>query len=201
MADGAAYNPDTDAWTPLPPAPSAARANPVVTWTGTRVVLLGGQPTTTDVSSDVGEYTDGAAYDPAMRTWTRILPPVHTAGQTITWSKAVATDHSVLAWAEWQVGHQKASSTGTDLFSCDPQTNLWTYELPTAGELLAVREAVWTGHEVFAVGPPEICRAGCTGTEARIYHPDTNTWSVTPADPSVEVRGRSPARDPRRFHG
>ncbi|MFI0417457.1 Kelch repeat-containing protein [Spongiactinospora sp. 9N601] len=79
--DGALYDPRTDRWTPLPPAP-IGRVRASATWTGTEVVVYGGY----DVATGPGrQRADGAAYDPATRTWRTLprapLPPFyeHTA--------------------------------------------------------------------------------------------------------------------------
>jgi hypothetical protein len=189
-ADGAAYDPATDTWSVLPPAPLSARAAPVTAWTGTRMIVLGGWSTAANgLSGEVlGQYTDGAAYDPAARTWTPIPPLIDPAGRQLTLQRAVATDHGLLAWAQWQVGSGKAASTGSELFSYDPRTNLWTYVLPTTGALDDVTGAVWTGREVFATGT---CFGGCgeQAVVARIYHPDSNTWAVIPQYPRNSLDG------------
>ncbi len=190
VADGAAYDPATNTWSLLPPAPLSARAATVTAWTGNRMIVLGGWATgADDLRSEVlGQYTDGAAYDPSTRTWTPIPALIDPAGRQLTLESAVATGHGLLAWAQWQVGSGKAASTGSELFSYDPRTNLWTYVLPTAGALDGVFRAVWTGREVFATGT---CFGGCgeRAVVARIYHPDTNTWTVIAQYPRNSLDG------------
>jgi hypothetical protein len=139
----------------LPPAPISPRTGAASVWTGQEWIVWGRFDDVADGHQHA--VADGAAYDPATRTWNRIPPPVETSGRRITSSEAVATDHNVLAWAEWQVGSRKAAGHGSDLFSYDPQTNLWTYLLPTTDALSKVSGAVWTGHEVFAAGT---CKLG-----------------------------------------
>jgi N-acetylneuraminic acid mutarotase len=191
--DGASYNPDTDSWTPLPLAPLAARAYAVVTWTGTRMVVLGGQPAVSSLGV-FREYTDGAAYDPGTRTWTPIPAPVDPVGRRLSWESAVATPHGLLAWAGWNQRLGWSFSAGADLFSYDPTSGRWTYVLPTANFLGAVGQAVWTGQEVFVAGDADPCPGegvSCVGGSpaARIYRPDTNTWTVVPDDPRGALGG------------
>jgi hypothetical protein len=42
LADGARYNPTTDTWTPLAPAPLEGRADPTAVWTGREMIVFGG---------------------------------------------------------------------------------------------------------------------------------------------------------------
>jgi hypothetical protein len=59
LADGAAYDPATDAWNPLPAAPLAARDRHVAVWTGTEMVIWGG---CCDGDAPMGS---GAAFTPS----------------------------------------------------------------------------------------------------------------------------------------
>jgi hypothetical protein len=196
VSDGASYDPTTDSWSLLPAALLAARAAPIATWTGNRMILLGGRP-----AAGPFLYTDGAAYDPATRTWTPIPAPVDPLGRKITWTNAVATDHGVLAWAGWTerldlAGRMGSYRGGGDMFSYDPASSLWTYVPPTADALAVVGSSLWTGDAVFAVGQMDPCPGDgvpCAGGDVtvRIYHPATNTWTVVPEDkdPSYNLGG------------
>jgi N-acetylneuraminic acid mutarotase len=59
LADGAGYDPASDAWNPLPAAPLAARDRHVAVWTGTEMVILGG---CCDGDAPIGS---GAAFRPS----------------------------------------------------------------------------------------------------------------------------------------
>jgi N-acetylneuraminic acid mutarotase len=61
---GAAYDPNRDEWTPIPPAPMPARANAAVAWTGSRMTVWGGAPVVTGDAR-----ADGASYDPVRERW------------------------------------------------------------------------------------------------------------------------------------
>jgi hypothetical protein len=54
---GEAYDPATNQWTALPEAPLTGRAFPTAVWTGSQLIVWGGDTTSEN-------YTDGAAYTP-----------------------------------------------------------------------------------------------------------------------------------------
>jgi hypothetical protein len=54
---GEAYDPATNQWTALPEAPLTGRAFPTAVWTGSQMIVWGGDTTSQN-------YTDGAAYTP-----------------------------------------------------------------------------------------------------------------------------------------
>lgn len=67
QADGAALDPATGVWRPLPQAPLAPRTDHLTAWTGTELIVWGG-------TGDAGLLNDGAAYNPTTDRW-RALPP------------------------------------------------------------------------------------------------------------------------------
>jgi hypothetical protein len=70
LADGAQYDPAADRWKPMSQvdAPSP-RVEPVMAWTGRKLVVVGG-------SAQLGgtPLRDGAIYDPATDRWTHVDP-------------------------------------------------------------------------------------------------------------------------------
>lgn len=68
-ADGAAYDPVTNTWEALPPAPITPRWKHSMVWTGAEVVIWGGQNYTN------GYLRDGARYDPKTKIWTKFPDP------------------------------------------------------------------------------------------------------------------------------
>lgn len=100
--DGAAYDPATDSWRPLPRLDGQGISKHVAVWTGTQMLAVGG----------VGDETSTRAYDPEANRWTRLADapfPVHT-------------DFSGSAW----VGSELAVWTPRDGFATfDPTTNAW----------------------------------------------------------------------------
>jgi hypothetical protein len=77
-ADGAAYDPASDTWRPIPAAPIRGRQGHVAVWTGAEMMVWGGSPLPpgrgAPPESAQGPLTDGAAYDPVAGTWRPIAP-------------------------------------------------------------------------------------------------------------------------------
>jgi hypothetical protein len=72
FADGAAYNPSSNAWRLLPPSPLPARSGAVANMVGGTVVLWGGNPPC-DCGGDSVIHDPGAArYDPVTNSWSRL---------------------------------------------------------------------------------------------------------------------------------
>jgi hypothetical protein len=67
--DGAAYDPRSDRWRPLPKAPVPSRAMPLTAWTGDRAIFIGGMNVGDELRTDRGNIVaiteQGAAYRPA----------------------------------------------------------------------------------------------------------------------------------------
>ena len=57
--------PGAAGWARLPRAPIAPRSEYAAVWTGKKMIVWGGYSGNT-------QYGDGAAYDPATRTWTKL---------------------------------------------------------------------------------------------------------------------------------
>lgn len=77
-ADGALYDPSGDRWRRAAPSPLRPRVRAAGVWNGSEVVILGGSvfvKSRGGVTLREQPARDGAAYDPATRTW-RTLPPL-----------------------------------------------------------------------------------------------------------------------------
>jgi hypothetical protein len=192
-SDGAAWNPATNTWTRLPPSPLRARAGTIATWTGQRMVLLGGHPAIQTYS-----YTDGATFDPATGTWRKLGDAKSPDGRTVEWRAAVMTDHDLLAWSIWSTrtrvyddpnaapgAEEYRGAGGGEMYRYDPDTDRWSLVPNTQESVGDVEQALWTGHEVMVRGYGFWC--GCPGPFqpqiTRIYRPATGTWTEVPADP------------------
>ena len=66
QGDGAVYDLDSDAWTPMAPAPVSGRGDAEAVWSGRDMLLWGG--------SDGGVQADGALYNPTNDSWARVVP-------------------------------------------------------------------------------------------------------------------------------
>jgi hypothetical protein len=86
LADGAAYDIATGRWRTLPAAPFGARYAAISVWTGTEMIIVGGQRDGTGVNGATELLRDGAAYDPAHNRWRRIPDPPGCSPSVGTWT-------------------------------------------------------------------------------------------------------------------
>ncbi len=89
LNDGAAYDPATDAWAPIAPAPLAGRNGHSAVYFQDRMVIWGG---TVEGGKPV---VDGASYDPKTDAWT-MLPPAPLEPRVAF--RTVASTHRMLVW-------------------------------------------------------------------------------------------------------
>jgi hypothetical protein len=131
MADGAAYDPTADRWRRLPPAPLASRSWHAAAWTGREMLVWGGTRPARAGRSEVA-LADGAAYQPATRSW-RPIPPAPLAGDTAVWTGA-----ELLAFG--RVGAGASPRLGGAAY--DPRGGRWrrlaTSPLPAGNEFEVV---------------------------------------------------------------
>lgn len=132
FADGAAFDPATDTWRIIAPAPIAPRHNHHAVWTGTEMLVVGGYG-----------RLDGAAYNPASDSWRSIadiplgLPSLdRTIGTSAVW-----TGEQLVVW--------KISRDVVASYS--PQDDEWEV-LPGVGINASSGVLRWTGQEVIALG-------------------------------------------------
>ncbi|MGI9120122.1 MAG: Kelch repeat-containing protein [Acidimicrobiales bacterium] len=159
LTDGAAYDPASDTWRPLAPAPLAAREDVTSEWTGREMIVWGGRAGQ--------EYlADGAAYDPAADTW-RPLAPAPLEGRVV---RGVWSGTELLVW-----GGESATVALADGAAYDPAADTWR---PMAPAPLSARRGfatVWAGEEMLVWGG-----AGGTGSfffgNGAGYDPRTNSW-------------------------
>ena len=206
-ADGAAFNPDTNQWATLPPAPEGQQWQPegddgVAVWTGREVLVWGGWTVPDPVAApNVGTLADGVAHDPARQTWRRLpRPPVQ-----LRWA-------SLNQWVLWTGrellvgGVEQGPGGGTRAGAYDPATNRWRL-LPRSPRLtggpdhLQARTAMWAGTRllVWNFWSPDAHTANNRdavtarpeaepeGIDLWAYDPATDRWTVLP-DPPDQVR-------------
>lgn len=165
--DGAAYDPTTDAWTPLPDAPLGLSHAEVV-WTGQEMIVFGARLGRNNVADT--ESAVGAAYDPSARHW-RLLAPSPLSPQA---SSAVWLDGRLIAWD--YLLQAAAYDSGTDTWTELESLPLGDQECPPASVVVAGRMFAW------------YC------TQAATYDPSAETWAPisVPADAGgtlVEANG------------
>lgn len=157
---------DPDCWMTVSSsgAPSP-RFRHTMTWTGSEVIIWGGQDMETG-----GYKSDGARYDPAADTWTAMTTvgaPDARSAHTAVWSGC-----SMIVWG--------GEDTCTGL-SCvrsaayDPVTDQWTI-LPDAGapSSRAWHQAVWTGSEMIVWGGEFV---NLQYDDGALYAPWNTSWA------------------------
>lgn len=87
FSDGAAYDPDSDSWRVLSPAPLRGRYGHTAVWTGTQVLIWGGSDEL--IGPPVpARLSDGAAYIPGSDQWYQLpdSPLGSRYEQLVTWT-------------------------------------------------------------------------------------------------------------------
>lgn len=129
----------TGTWTPIPEAPLSARQPGVAVWTGTEMVIVGGDAANpcglnADCLVEPVPLQDGAAYDPEAESWRAI----ENAPVAFTVGRGVWTGSEVLVLATTPLTGQPAT-----LLSYDPKSDAWSDRAkPPDGDL---GEPAWTG--------------------------------------------------------
>jgi len=205
--DGAAYDPAAHRWRRIAPAPLSPRASASGVWTGSELVVWGGQLAGNRPAGD------GAAYDPATNRW-RVLPPSPLSPRlraTLLW-----TGHQVLVLGGLTSSPSTSGSSSSGVWvgallvhgspqaaSYDPRTDRWQLlpELPVPVDHHLDRlAAVWTGDRLLewwswddtqttkdTNGNQEV--AGSAGVDLYSYDPATNGWRLDP----LATDGSAPA--------
>jgi len=166
--DGAAYDPATDTWRLLPPAPLSARV-PLSVWTGSEWILWG-----TGVRLD-DRPIDGAAYDPASNTWRSIASgPIELTDATATWTGT----EMIVFGAALHGGNQPETPTAIAA-AYDPRADTWR-TLPRSPLDTNSNTAVWNGSELVALDYYHASAA---------YDPRTDSWRDLGRVPGDDCEG------------
>jgi hypothetical protein len=150
LADGAAYQPAPDSWTPIPEAPIGGRSAHVAMWDGTRMLVWGGC-----CDAEGLELFDGGGFDPATSTWQPLAQGPLAPRQLHT---AVWTGDRIVIWG----GRSGLDQYPPDVAAYLPAADAWTRMrrgplVPRAGHT-----AVWTGDRMLVWG-------GCCTPEQEGY--------------------------------
>jgi len=195
-ADGAAFDPATGRWRPLPSAPQAQqfdRRNGHAVWTGRELLVWGGTaPEDGARAEGPMRPGDGLAYDPARDAWRRLpapprpLPP--SAGLALwTGRKLLVVD----AEADREVAEGGLAGA-----AYDPVADRWRM-LPASprlggGQLLG-RTVLWAGTRLLVwtfwtrPGGPAPISPDSDGVALWAYDPAADRWTTLPA-PSGPVQ-------------
>ena len=165
LGDGAAYDPVTQRWRELPPAPIDARV-PLFAWTGDELIVWGTSFRTND------RPLDGAAYDPASDTWRSIADgPIELTDATAVWTGS----EMIVFGAALHGGNVPETPTAIGA-AYDPAADSWR-ELPASEIDTNANTANWLDGRLVAWDYSERTSA---------YSPDSNTWTSL-AGPPVDA--------------
>ncbi len=177
VTGGTAYEPTSDTWRVIADPPATVtnrRINPLVAWTGTEVLVIGG-----DNPDGSLLLSYGTAFDPAHNTWRGTTLP---NGFISNRSPSAWTGSELLVWP-W--GGRGSPDLGFLPLAYDPVTDEWR---GLGHPPIVEREraaSVWTGEEWIIWG-------GTTGSQelddGAAYNPATDTWRVIAAAPLAARR-------------
>jgi hypothetical protein len=172
MTDGAAYDPATGRWQPIPRAPKGMRGlAPAAVWTGSKLLVwIGNAPDGPAV---------GAAYDPASRSWQAIATSPLGSRESFS---AVWTGKELILFGG-TAGDGIASPAGA---AYNPATNRWRLLPPAPFTRWPRPTAVWTGTEMLVWGGYSVVNGKPVDLGGgAAYDPQTDRWRP------IAKRGRS----------
>jgi N-acetylneuraminic acid mutarotase len=143
FADGAVYNPGTNAWSTMaaPPAGLEPRDNAAGVWTGEQLVVWGGYGRSDTCTPCF--YGDGAAYDVASDSWVPVAPsPLSGRGA----HRAVWTGREMLILG----GFDSAVLADGALYN--PFDDTWVRMAPSPLPARQHHAMVWTGQQLIVWG-------------------------------------------------
>jgi len=171
QSDGASYDLNSNTWKLLPATTLSGRREHMAVWTGTTMIVWGGNASSTIVD-------DGASYDPSTNKWTLIAPAPTSFKErslaAIGWSAATG---EVLIWGGCQT--TSCSTVLVDGAAYNPSTNTWK-PLPAAP--IAARGDMAYGMingELVVVGGENAAGTGLM--DGARFDPVTRFWTKFPA--------------------
>ena len=163
LGDGAAYDPDTNTWTPLAAPPIGPRHSHTAVFLQARMVVWGGAG---EGGTALG---DGASYDPVTNTWAALpVPPLAPR----LGHRTVATTDRMLVWG----GSSEASEGGryfADGAAYDPASDAWVPVAPAPLSGRGTSRAVWTSREMLVWGGFD----SSVQADGALYNPVDGTWA------------------------
>ena len=157
----------------LPQAPIGGRFGAAVVWTGQEMIIWGGLGTPTPNTRSGSPWSDGAAFDPAAKSWRLIsaAPITGRGGSAVAWT---GTEMIIC-------GGANTEGVLLDGAAYDPARNTWrTIETGPLRPWTSI-VAVWTGDEMIVLGGDSLT------TQALAYTPKTDSWRhlAAPSAPLV----------------
>jgi hypothetical protein len=138
---GAAYDPKSDTWRLLPPAPIEPRMPSAVAWTGREFVVWGDR-------ERAASAMDGAAYDPASNAWRAVAD----APFPLNSSEAVWTGNEMIVFGSHLDGRNVSDVPHARALAFDPAADSWR-EIPIPQQVRLSPQAssiAWMGTEMIA---------------------------------------------------
>jgi hypothetical protein len=164
LSTGFAFNPSSDAWSPIPSAPEG-RSDAIAIWTGSEALFLFGH-------DDSKGYTDGFAFDPSTNSWRTVAAaPIDPYVITAVW-----TGSKVIAWGSRTRGSSSAAGA-----IYEPTTDTWR-RIADAPISLNAASSVWTGSQMIVFGSL-LDSGNHAATDTAIgasYDPAADSWTVLP---------------------
>ena len=157
--DGGRYDPVTDTWIPTPVSASvpAPRYHHSAIWTGTEMIIWGGEKCCST------KFNSGGRYNPSTNSWQPTSIGTNVP-EPRTYHSAIWTGQEMIVWGGRDDTFGKNSGG-----KYDPVSNSW---LPTslvnAPHFRWAHTAVWTGDEMIIWG----------GYFETIYHEATNSGAI-----------------------
>ncbi len=172
--DGGIYDKTTDSWSKISAvgAPSG-RARFVTVWTGTKMIIWGGESIT---STGRVPVCSGGIYDLATDTWMAL----NSTGAPSARYDAMAawTGSKLLIWGGSNSASAGAPGLG-DGAVYDPAHDSWTTMSATgAPSARQMASAVWTGTELIIWGGNSVSSPSASLADGARYNPATNKWTA-----------------------
>lgn len=171
-------------WTVVPDGPLSPRSSAVSVWTGTEVIVVGGEPQAwcppggDCAVPDFAPLADGAAFDPADGTWRPIAPAPLTFSGNAT---AVSVDGSVYVLVR---SFEVRPGGAGGFLRYDVAADTWR-QLPSPGD-------DW--YQITARGSTVVAypSSGEAGERSDlVFDVTTETWQPLPPDPLSPSFGRA----------
>ncbi len=172
---GGSYNPSANTWTALSisNAPSPRDSHTAI-WTGTEMVVWGGEDETSEA------LDTGGRYNPITDSWlatTTANAPSAREAHTAVWA-----DSDMIVWG----GYDQFLVYANTGAKYDPFTNSWTAtNISNAPSARADHTATWTGNEMIVWGGSNESMSLMTGGR---YDPIADNWAATSTDNAPDGR-------------
>lgn len=183
LASTELFDATSDSWVPAPPLPEAVVYPASAPLPGDRALVAGG------MTAD-GQATAAAAiYDGATNTWSQAAPMNVPRDQA---AAAALPDGRVVV-----IGGAGNDEAGYSVEIYDPSTNTWSFGASAPGTLVGATAVTLPDGDVLVTGGFDGDEWASAQTDADLYDPSTNSWSVDEeAEPAYPLIGGGAATLP-----